>query len=259
MDLTGQLPCSKHGHQYVLNVIDEDINYCEFFPMRTITATAIADVLFKEIICRYGAIRRLLSDHGPPFDNALCRAICDRININKIYSTPYYPKTCGKVERSMYATNLGIYAIARRNRANWSEFVPCVKAAFNSVRSESTNASPHYLMYGWHYEPPLVVSLGIPDAPLAPSWDKYLDEFLQKTKKIREEAYEYSKNYQRKVKQRFDKKARPHQYQNGQLVYLQIPKPRFGYSKTSPKYRGPFSLSEGDSTNFTLHDEKGRY
>jgi len=103
-----------------------------------------------------------------------------------------------------------------------------------------------------------VVSLGIPDA-LAPSWDKYLDEFLQKTKKIREEAYEYSKNYQRKVKQRFDKKARPHQYQNGQLVYLQIPKPRFEYSKTSPKYRGPFSLSEGDSTNFTLHDEKGRY
>ena len=252
IDLTGQLPTSKRGNRFVLNVRCNTTRYTEFFPMRTVTTAAVADILFKQIICRYGSIRRLHSDNGPQFASSLCRALCDHINTKKTFSTSYYPQSNGSVERSMYATNIGIYAIASKNKGNWCDFIKCIMTAHNSGRNVSTNASPHLLMYCYDYELPIIVALGIPEIPLPREDEAYKQEFLKRIQCLREKAIEYDKEYQRKTKEQFDQKARPHTYEEGDRVYVQVPKPRFGYTKASAKYNGPYILGPGNETTFKL-------
>ena len=50
----------------------------------------------------------------------------------------------------------------------------------------------------------------------------------------------------------------PHKLKEGDTVYMQIPKPRFGYTKASPRWKGPYTLGQGNSTTFKLFDRDGR-
>ena len=199
MDLSGELPTSKRGNRYILNIQCATTRYTEFYALREIKTTNIADILLKNIICRYGACREIHSDQGKQFISALNRSLCDRINIQKTFSSVYYPKSNSRIEKTMYISNLALYAIANKNKGNWCSYVPSVQAAYNSSPHEATGFSPHYLVYGYDWEPPIVVTLNIPERPMPTEWNLYQEDFLDKIKFIREKAIEFNQEYQRKV------------------------------------------------------------
>ena len=126
-----------------------------------------------------------MSDIGSVFTSQLCRTLCDRLNINKVYSTPYYPAGNSIVERTNYSSNLCLYAIARKNRGSWCDFVKSLQAAHNGVRHESLGCSPTYLMFRFDFEFPIVVNLGIPDIPLAKSLEEYKTRFIERVESMR--------------------------------------------------------------------------
>jgi len=159
----------------------------------------------------------------------------------------------------MYISNLALYAIANKNKGNWCSYVPSVQAAYNSSPHEATGFSPHYLVYGYDWEPPIVVTLNIPERPMPTEWNLYQEDFLDKIKFIREKAIEFNQEYQRKVKEKFDSRARPHSYKVGDMVYMQLPKSKLGYGKLCPKFSGPFSIGHADQTNVELYDERNYY
>ena len=67
IDILGGLPTTKDKYKYVLLVVDSYSKWSEAFPLRTQEATEVAAVLFKEVICRYGAPNVLVSDRGQQF------------------------------------------------------------------------------------------------------------------------------------------------------------------------------------------------
>jgi hypothetical protein len=263
IDLSGRMPTSKRGHQYVLNVRCNVTRYLELFPMRSIDTGAIADVIFNGILLRYGAIERIHSDNGKQFTSALSRALADLVNTKRSYSTCYYPQSNGSVEASMYSTTISIYAISRR-KGNWCDYLPCVMSAYNCSRCEATNCSPHLAVYGYDYKIPMLTALGIPETKMSKAEEKYLNEFIKRIRHIRAEAIRYNVEYQKKTKAYHDKKARPHGLQEGDKVFVRIPKPKMGYKKLHPKWEGPYRLgnpvgSITPPTTFEVLDERGRY
>ena len=81
MDFVGPLPQTTEGYRHILIVVDSTTLYVEAFPTKSITAEEVAEILYKEIIARYGVMRELLSDQGSSFKNKLIAQLCKLLNI----------------------------------------------------------------------------------------------------------------------------------------------------------------------------------
>ena len=60
MDTLGPLVADKAGNKFILLVVEAMSGFSEAFPIKSQTAVEIADVLYKDIICRYGQWRAFL-------------------------------------------------------------------------------------------------------------------------------------------------------------------------------------------------------
>lgn len=78
MDLTGPLPRTQAGHQYILTATDYFSKWVEAFPLKTKSAMEVAENLCK-MIYRHGCPERILSDQGREFVNevSLVISICN--------------------------------------------------------------------------------------------------------------------------------------------------------------------------------------
>lgn len=75
MDFIELSPCK--GKKYCLVIVDMFSMWIEVFPTAKADATAIAKVLLREILPRYGIPRKLSCDNGTHFvNNAIKQTIC---------------------------------------------------------------------------------------------------------------------------------------------------------------------------------------
>lgn len=74
IDLTGPLPKTSSGFQYILTVTDYFSKWVEAFPLKTKTAVEVAKNLCS-LIYRHGCPQRILSDQGREFVNQVSRFV----------------------------------------------------------------------------------------------------------------------------------------------------------------------------------------
>ena len=78
------------------------INYftkwVEAKPLAIIMKKSIRTFVWKNIICRYGIPRVLVSDNGKQFDNSEFRDFYLKLGIKNHYSSPAHPQANGQVE-----------------------------------------------------------------------------------------------------------------------------------------------------------------
>ena len=71
VDHVGPLPETKEGFNYVLTAIDRATNYCWAIPVKTATAAETCKELWDRVFCQTGVPRRIISDRGTAFKNAV--------------------------------------------------------------------------------------------------------------------------------------------------------------------------------------------
>ncbi|KAL3086172.1 hypothetical protein niasHS_009108 [Heterodera schachtii] len=81
-------PCND-GNTYLI-LVDALSKWPEITQMKTTNAAATIDVLNK-IFHRYGALKELVSDNGPPFSSYEFRQFCKSKGIKHTFSPPYQP------------------------------------------------------------------------------------------------------------------------------------------------------------------------
>jgi len=67
--------------------------------MKEATANKMVEFIYKEIICRHGTPKIILTDRGSHFRNQLVDRLCKKFEIKHKLSSPYHPQTNGLVER----------------------------------------------------------------------------------------------------------------------------------------------------------------
>ena len=72
--------------------------WVEAEPLATITEKSIRAFVWKNIICRYGIPRVLVSDNGKQFDNNAFKSFCSELGIQNHYSSPAHPQANRQVE-----------------------------------------------------------------------------------------------------------------------------------------------------------------
>ena len=84
----GPFPTVIRQLKFLVVDIDYFTKWVEAKALATITEKNIRSFVWKNIVCRYGIPRMLVSDNGKHFDNDTFRDFCSQLRIRNHYSSP---------------------------------------------------------------------------------------------------------------------------------------------------------------------------
>ena len=125
-------PFSVAVKQLTFLVVDIDYftKWVEAEALATITEKNIRSFVWKNIICRYGIPRVLVSDNGKQFDNSAFRYFCSELGIKNHYSSIAHLQANGQVK----VTNQSLLKIIKTQlegaKCIWLDELPSVLWAY---------------------------------------------------------------------------------------------------------------------------------
>jgi len=75
--------------------IDYFTKWVKVKALANITEKNVCNFVWKNIICRYGIPKALVSDNGKQFDNDVFKDFCSQLEIKNHYSSPAHPQANG--------------------------------------------------------------------------------------------------------------------------------------------------------------------
>ena len=81
--------------KFLVVSIDYFIKWVEAEPLASITQQNVKNFVWKNIVCRFGVPKVLVSDHGRQFDNTLFKDFCAHFGIQNHYFSPAHPQAHG--------------------------------------------------------------------------------------------------------------------------------------------------------------------
>lgn len=148
MDLIGPFPASMRGNKFALTAICMLTGYVFVIPIQNKMAKTVITAYVDQIYKSFGGSRKMLSDNGTEFKNAIFATVAKELGVEyKIYSPPYHPQSNGRIEgfhRFLKA------CMSKHITADleWDDVVPLACAAYNFFPNEHSKESPFFLMFG---------------------------------------------------------------------------------------------------------------
>lgn len=144
----GPFPTGVRQLKFLVVGIDYFTKWVEVEALATITERNIRSFVWKNIICRYGIHRVLVSDNGKQFDNSAFRNFCSELGIKNHYSSPAHPQVNGQVE----VTNRSLLKIIKTRlegaKSIWLDELPSVLWAYRTTARTPTGETSFLLTYG---------------------------------------------------------------------------------------------------------------
>ena len=247
-DFIGPLKKASNGSKYIMTFIDLLTGWPEAFCTKDSTAATAAEVFLQGIVCRYGKVERLHSDRGSTFLSELFREVTTRLACRQSFTTGRMPTGNARVER-MHKTLENIVACyISDDHTTWPDLVPVALWTIRSTTSVRTGFSPYSLLFG--QDP---VSMGLPEHNQAPDSLNDNEFFLRIRDNIalfRHMAESVADEYERDLRDRIDRHARPVDFYEGDLVYVYDPTCSANRtSKFADKYKGPYRVIQVKGDN----------
>ena len=116
--------------------------------LATITEKNIRSFVWRNIICRYGIPRVLVSNNGRQFDNNAFRDFCSELGIKNHYLSPAHSQANGQVK----VTNQSLLKIIKTRlegvKGIWPDELLSVLWAYRTTARTSIGETPFQLTYG---------------------------------------------------------------------------------------------------------------
>ena len=244
MDILGPLPATDAGNSYILVITDYLTKWAEAFPMKNQEATTIAKIFVNEIICRYGAPYKLITDRGKSFLNQILDAVNRIFEIDKLNTTSYHPQTDGLTERfnKTLAEMLSKYISNKQH--DWDIYLPFCLFAYRTAIQKSIKESPFFLTYGREPKIPIDISL-TPYELESIDIDDYRINLVNGLNEALKLAHDNIEIAQTSQVRSYDKSKSDTTFNPGDLVLLTNPAIGKGKSrKLSPAFKGPYIIKE---------------
>ena len=98
IDIMAPLPQGKRQVRFLLVVIDYFTKWMEAEALATITETKVQTFVWKNILCKFGIPRMIISDNGRQFDSHGFTLFSSSLGIKNKYSSPGHPQANGQTE-----------------------------------------------------------------------------------------------------------------------------------------------------------------
>ena len=124
-------PKALNGHRFIFVVIDYFTKWVEAASYASVTKALVARFIRKEIICRYGLLKRIISDNDLNLNNDMVTEVYTRFKIKHHNSIPYRPKMNDAVEAANKNVKK-IIAKATETYKDWHEKLPFALHAYRN-------------------------------------------------------------------------------------------------------------------------------
>ncbi|KAK3033255.1 hypothetical protein RJ639_033135 [Escallonia herrerae] len=98
MDILGPFPMATGQRRFVIVAIDFFMTWTEAEPLATITEAKCEEFFWKNVVCRFGIPKVLITDNGKQFDNSKFRSFCENLFINLSFTSVAYPQANGQTK-----------------------------------------------------------------------------------------------------------------------------------------------------------------
>ena len=136
-----------NGFRYLVQARCALTSYPEWRLLHSETASSLASFIFKEILCRWGALTEIVTDNSPTFISALDK-LANRYNIQHIQISPYNSQANGIVEHRHYDVREAIMKSAEGDEGKWYKFMHSVFWAERVTILKSCGMSPYFMVHG---------------------------------------------------------------------------------------------------------------
>ena len=155
----GPLPQGKRQMKFLLIASNYFTKWVEAEALATITEAKVQNFVWKNIVCKFGIPRTIISDSGRQFDSQKFKSFCSGLGIKNRYSSLGHPQANGQME----VTNRTLLKIIKSQlvgaKGTWSEELPGVLWAYRTTTRTLTRETPFSLAYSTEAVIPIEVGL----------------------------------------------------------------------------------------------------
>ena len=137
---------AEDGYNFILLYIDSCTRFVILEALKTQRSIDIARTLWK-IISRFGPPKRLVSDNGSHFVNAILFELANVLMINHTLVSPYHAASNGLAEAHVKTVSLALKKMLAGDNATWSTKLPMIEFALNTNVSAVHNSVPASLVF----------------------------------------------------------------------------------------------------------------
>ncbi|KAK3042709.1 hypothetical protein RJ639_000767 [Escallonia herrerae] len=96
IDILGPFLMATGQRRFVIVAIDYFMKCTEVEPLATITEAKCEEFFWKNVVCRFGIPKVLITDNGKQFDNSKFRSFCEDLSINLRFTSVAHPQSNGQ-------------------------------------------------------------------------------------------------------------------------------------------------------------------
>ena len=236
---------SDRGHKYVLTIIDAFSKFALAIPIKNKTAETIASKLYKHVFSKFGYPNKLHSDNGLEFCNAILKALCDKLKIEKSRTTAYHPQGNAFAERIHQFFRNALAAFVGRDQRDWDLLIPGLVSVYQqSIHSALGGFTPAQVMFGRKMYNPIDNNIDTNIVPEGTSVPNYVAKLMLALNRVQEQVSKIVKDKQFKnIQPSLGKTILS--YNVGDKVGLEVESIPAGVKSTKlfPRYAGPFTIT----------------
>lgn len=217
MDYIGPLPRSRKGNTMLYVVIDFLSKYCILKPLRTGKTPPLIKFLEEDVFLVYNVPRIVISDNGPQFISKNFKTLLENYNVKHWLTSRYTPQY-NNTERLNRVIMSCIRSYINKLHNRWDENIPQIACAIRTAIHDTTKYSPYFINFGRN----MITSGDQYEKFVQPPYktnDQIAESKSENLKKIIVEVKENIKKGSMQVEKRYNLRAKPIQFNEGDVVY----------------------------------------
>ncbi|KAL0402448.1 UNVERIFIED_CONTAM: Gag-Pol polyprotein [Sesamum latifolium] len=148
MDIVGPFPVATGQRKFLLMAVDYFSKWIEAEPLAQITENEVIKFLCKNIICRYGLSRVIISDNGRQFQGGKIQDWCAEQGIQQRFTSVAHPQANGQVEVINRILIQGIKMKLAQVEGQWVDALPGVLWSYRTTSRSNRGETLFNLVYG---------------------------------------------------------------------------------------------------------------
>ena len=206
--------------KYLIVAIEYFTKWIEAELVTRITTRKVQHFVWKNIVCRFGVPRRLISDNGTQLASLQMSKLCAEVGIKQVFVPVEHPQTNGQVESANRILLRGLKRRLEKAKGAWAEEVPRIVWPYHTMPQSSTMETPFSLVYGSDAMIPVEIHES------SPRFQSFVAEESNEERRVnldlldeaREEARIKAEAVKRRVEHQYSSKVKPRQFQMVDLV-----------------------------------------
>ncbi|KAK3034436.1 hypothetical protein RJ639_034673 [Escallonia herrerae] len=234
--------------RFVIVAIDYFTKWTEAEPLATITASKCEEFFWKNVVCRFGVPKILITDNGKQFDNSNFRSFCEGLSISLRFTSVAHPQSNGQTENMNRSILQGLKRKLDDAKGAWVDELPKVLWAYRTTPHWVIGETPFLLCFGT--EALLPVKVGLPTVRVLQFSEAENEENLRGNLEllddVRAQALDRMISTKQRVARFYNRRVRMRIFRVGDLVLrkLEVSDPKAAVGKLSPNWERPYKISK---------------